>query len=156
MIFNRTYRLSTALSAEAIKNRLVGSHLQVHHMDFEVLEKENMLRIIPHAEEENGVKTLPITHVEFNGAGDRTRVIISSKPRRIDIGGPYLIVIFCLFAIAGGTILYFVNKNESIWPSLAMMLAGLFVFVIFWLRMETGYFDYVRKIKNHIKSRIQQ
>lgn len=155
MIFNRTYRYSSALTAEAIKSRLVGSHLQVHHMDFEVLEKENMLRIIPHAEEANGVKTLPITHVEFNGAGNNTKVVISSKPRRIDIGGPYLIVIFCLFAVAGGTILYLVNENESIWQPLAMMITGLFVFIVFWLRMETGYFDYVRKIRNHIKSTIK-
>lgn len=155
MIFNRTYRYSSPLTAEAIKSRLVGSHLQVHHMDFEVLEKENMLRIIPHAEEANGVKTLPITHVEFNGAGNNTKVVISSKPRRIDIGGPYLIVIFCLFAVAGGTILYLVNENESIWQPLAMMITGLFVFIVFWLRMETGYFDYVRKIRNHIKSTIK-
>lgn len=155
MIFNRTYRYSSALTAEAIKSRLVGSHLQVHHMDFEVLEKENMLRIIPHAEEANGVKTLPITHVEFNGTGNNTKVVISSKPRRIDIGGPYLIVIFCLFAITGGSILYFVNENESIWPPLSMMIAGLFVFIVFWLRMETGYFDYVRKIRNHVKSTIK-
>ena len=80
MIFNRKYRYSSALPAEDIKSRLVGSHLQVHHLDFEVLEKENMLRIIPHAEEVNSVKTLPITHVEFGSGNKGTQVVISAKP----------------------------------------------------------------------------
>lgn len=155
MIFNRKYRYSSALPAEDIKSRLVGSHLQVHHLDFEVLEKENMLRIIPHAEEINSVKTLPITHVEFGRGNKGTQVVISAKPRRIDAGGPYLIVTFCLFAIIGACVLYFVNENESIWPPLSMLIAGVGVFVIFWLRMETGYFDYVRKIRNHIKAKIK-
>jgi hypothetical protein len=152
MIFNRTYRYNTPLSMEDIKQRLLGQHIQVHHMDFEITEKEKMLKIIPHAEEANGIKTLPITHVEMQGMGaSGTKVIVSSKPRRIDVGGPYLIVIFCLFCILGASGFYIINPRESYWPSLAMIAVGVIIFIIFWLRMEAGYFDYTRKIRDFVK-----
>lgn len=152
MIFNRTYRYNTPLSMEDIKKRLLGQHIQVHHMDFEITEKEKMLKIIPHAEEANGIKTLPITHIEMQGMGTSgTKVIVSSKPRRIDVGGPYLIVIFCLFCILGASGFYIINPRESYWPSLAMVAVGVIIFIIFWLRMEAGYFDYTRKIRDFVK-----
>ncbi len=110
MIFKRTYRYNSPLQAEDIRQRLIGKHIQVHHLDFEILEREKMLKIIPHAEDTNAVKTLPITHVEMQGAGSSgTKITLTSKPRRIDIGGPYLIVIFCLFCIVGASVLYLMN-----------------------------------------------
>lgn len=152
MIFNRTYRYNTQLSMEDIKQRLLGQHIQVHHLDFEITEKEKMLKIIPHAEDAVGIKTLPITHVEMQGLGSAgTKVIVSSKPRRIDVGGPYLIVIFCLFCILGASGFYIINPNESYWPSLAMAGVGVIMFIVFWLRMEAGYFDYTRKIRDFVK-----
>src|ERR1044071_5871088 len=90
MIFSRTYRYNSSMPAEAIKGRLIGKHVKVHNMDFEVSEKDRMLRIIPHAEQETNIKTLPITHVELKGKGDKTQVVINSKMRKIDSGGPML------------------------------------------------------------------
>jgi len=156
MIFNRTYRYNTPLSMEDIKLRLLGKHIQVHHLDFEVTEKEKMLRIIPHAEDANGIKTLPITHVEMQGMGNSgTRVTLTSKPRKIDVGGPYLVVIFCLFCILGASGFYLINPSESYWPSLSMIGVGVIIFVIFWARMETGYFDYTRKIRDFVKHNVK-
>jgi hypothetical protein len=156
MIFNRTYRYSTPLSKEDIKQRLLGKHLQVHQLDFEVLEKEEMLKIIPHAEEVSSIKTLPITHVEMQAnSASGTKIIVTSKPRKIDVGGPYLIVIFCLFCIIGASGFYLMNPAESFLPSLVMLSAGLLIFIIFWLRMEAGYFDYTRKIRDFIKQNIK-
>lgn len=153
MIFKRTYRYNTALSVEDIKKRLLGKHIQVHHLDFEILEKEHMLKIIPHAEEVSSIKTLPITHVEFHGLGNSgTKVTLTSKPRKIDVGGPYLIVIFCLFCIIGASAFYIMNPTESFLPSLAMIGVGVLIFIIFWLRMESGYFDYTRKIRDFVKT----
>lgn len=156
MIFNRTYRYNTPLSAEDIKQRLIGKHIQVHHLDFEITEKEAMLRIIPHAEETNAIKTLPITHVEMRASGTTgTRLILTSKPRRIDVGGPYLIVIFCLFCVLGASGFYLINPRESYWPPLTMVGVGLLIFIIFWARMETGYFDYTRKIRDYVKHNVK-
>jgi len=155
MIFQRTYRYNTPLSIDDIKQRLLGKHIQVHHLDFEILEKEQMLKIIPHAEDDNSIKTLPITHVEMQGKGSGTRVIVTSKPRRIDAGGPYLIVIFCLFCILGASVFYLLNPSESYWPPLAMIGVGLLIFIIFWIRMEAGYFDYTRKIRDFVKHHVK-
>lgn len=156
MIFKRTYRYNSPLQAEDIRQRLIGKHIQVHHLDFEILEREKMLKIIPHAEDTNAVKTLPITHVEMQGAGTAgTKITLTSKPRRIDIGGPYLIVIFCLFCIVGASILYLMNPEESQWPSITMIGVGLLIFIVFWLRMEAGYFDYTRKIRDYVKHSVK-
>ncbi len=152
MVFSRTYRYLSSLSAEDIRRRLTGQHMKVHDLDFEVMEKGQTLRIIPHAEEVESVKTLPITHVDFKGRGDKTQVVITSKMRRIDAGGPMLVVIFCVFLIAAGVIAFTVGADESTSMYAYVLLGiGVLIFAIFWMRMETGYFDYVRKIRNHIK-----
>ena len=156
MIFKRTYRYNSPLQAEDIRQRLIGKHIQVHHLDFEILEREKMLKIIPHAEDTNAVKTLPITHVEMQGTGSSgTKITLTSKPRRIDIGGPYLIVIFCLFCVIGASVLYLMNPLESQWPSISMIAIGLVIFIVFWVRMEAGYFDYTRKIRDFVKHSVK-
>jgi hypothetical protein len=156
MIFQRTYRYNTPLSIEDIKQRLLGKHIQVHHLDFEILEKEQMLKIIPHAEDVSAIKTLPITHVEMQGRGTSgTKITVTSKPRKIDVGGPYLILIFCLFCVIGASILYIMNPTDSYLPPLSMVAVGILIFIIFWLRMEAGYFDYTRKIRDYIKQHVK-
>ncbi len=153
MVFSRTYRYVSNLSAEDIRRRLTGQHMKVHNLDFEVTEKGQMLRIIPHAEEVESVKTLPITHVDFKDRGNQTQVVISSKMRRIDKGGPMLVVTFCLFLLIAGIVAYSVGSDDASYAMYAYVLVGIgvLIFAIFWMRMETGYFDYVRKIRNHIK-----
>lgn len=150
MIFKRTYSYLSSMPIEEIKNKLVGKHIEAHHLDFEVSEKNGMLRIIPHAEHEAGVKTLPITHVDFSGKGGKTGVKISSKMRRIDLGGPYLICIFCFFLLLAGALFYFFGTAEKFY-AYVLGGAGAVIFLIFWFKMEAGYFDYVRKIRDYIK-----
>jgi len=135
-----------------IKGRLVGKHVKVHNMDFEVSEKDRVLRIIPHAEEENEIKTLPITHVELTGKGDKTQVVISAKMRKIDSGGPMLILIFCLFLLIGSGATFYFGKNEYLTYTYTLGTIGVLILLVFWLRMERGYFDYVRKIRDYIKN----
>lgn len=152
MIFKRTSRLKTTLSLDEVKDRLSRKQFKVHDMDFEIAEKERMLKVIPHAEHIQSIKTLPITHVDVQGNGATgSRIVLTSKPRRIDVGGPYLIVIFCLFCIVGASIFYFINPDESFMPPLTMAGVGILIFIVFWIRMESGYFDYVRKIREYIK-----
>lgn len=153
MILNRTYRYNTSLSMEEIRKRLLGKHLTVHKLNFEITERDDKLKVIPQAEDDDTILTLPITHVEMQGKGSGgTRVTLISKPRKIDAGGPYLIMIFCLFCVLGASLFYLFNgSSESYLPPLTMFCIGLVIFMIFWFRMETGYFDYTRKIKKFIK-----
>lgn len=149
MFFSRTYRYQSKMQIEDIKNRLLGKHVKVHNMDFEVSENDRLIRVLPHAEQVTSIKTLPITHVELKGHGDKTQVVINSKMRKIDSGGPMLIVIFCMFMLAAAVVLFYVNED----PTFAYIFGGISIgiFAIFWFRMEAGYFDYVRKIRDYVK-----
>lgn len=154
MIFSRTYRYHSSLPAEDLKGRLVGKHVTVHNLDFEVSEKDQELRIIPHAEDDQSIKTLPITHIVFKGNGSKTQVVINSKMRKIDSGGPMLIVIFCAVMLIGAFIFFLLGKSEYTSFTYTFGGLGLLIFAIFWTRMETGYFDYVRKIRDYVKKSV--
>jgi hypothetical protein len=140
-----------------MRTKLLGQHMSLHNLDFEVQEKdERTLRIVPHAEQITEVKTLPITHVAFkegNNAG-KTQVVISAHMRRIDQGGPTLIVVFSLFMLLAGAIGHFAGSEEYASYTLPLFGLGALLFIIMWVRLETGYFDYVRKIRDHIKQQI--
>lgn len=151
MIFSRTYRYNSSLRPDDIKGRLIGKHVKVHNLDFEVYETDKVIRIIPHAEQETDIKTLPITHIELNNSGDKTQIRINSKMRKIDSGGPMLIVIFCAFLLIAASISFVVGKDMAIYTYLFGGI-GVAIFLIFWMRMERGYFDYVRKIRDYVKS----
>ena len=152
MLFSRHFRYHTSMPVEEIKKRLVGTHVKVHKLDFEIYEKEHMIKIIPHAEQETNMKTLPITHVEFSGKGDKTQVHISSKMRKIDKGGPLILLTFCFFMLAAALVMLFSLREEGFEVyAFPMLGVSLLVFIIFWARLESGYFDYIRKIRDYVK-----
>lgn len=150
MLFARSYRLSTNSSVDAIKAALLGNMFKVHNLDFEIYESDKCIKIIPHAETEKDLKTLPITHVDLEGRGDTTNLKVSYKIRKIDQGGPYLLVTFCVFLLAGAVAFYLNNE-----PTLSYLMLGIAVviFGIFWVKMQSGYFDYATKIKNYLKEK---
>jgi hypothetical protein len=139
------------MNAEDIKNKLIGKHVKVHNLDFEVFEKDRIIRVIPHAEQVTDIKTLPITHIELDNNGGQTNITISSKMRQIDSGGPILVVIFCFFLLIAGAISFVAGKGMLTYAYL-FGGAGVAIFLIFWIRMERGYFDYVRKVRDYIKT----
>ena len=152
MLFSRHSRFQTSMPVEDIKQRLIGKHVRVHNLDFEIYEKEHMIKIIPHAEQEMGIRTLPITHIEFNGKGAKTEVRISSKMRKIDKGGPMILLTFCLFMMIAALIMLLSIKEEGFEIyAFPMLGVSLLVFIIFWIRLESGYFDYIRKIREFVK-----
>jgi hypothetical protein len=152
MLFSRHFKYHSNLPEEEIKKRLVGKHVKVHNLDFEIYEKDRMIKIIPHAEQETAIKTLPITHVEFAGDGNRTKVHISSKMRKIDKGGPLILLTFCIFMLAASLIMLLSLRDQGFEVyAFPMGAVGLLVLIIFWIRLESGYFDYVRKIRNYVK-----
>lgn len=152
MLFKKTSRFRSQVTIEELKQRLMGQHVKIHNMDFEISERERVLKIIPHAENTENVKSLPITRVEFDGAGTgSTNIKVSSKMRRIDEGGPTLIVMFCLFlAIAAGGMLI-AGQPDMHTPSYIMLSIAGIIFLIFWMRMQSGYFDYVRKVHRFVE-----
>jgi hypothetical protein len=156
MIFSRTYRYVSSISEEDIKGRLLGKHMKVHDLDFEVSEKGKMLKIIPHAEQVTDIKTLPITHVEFKGKGGKTHIVLNSKMRKIDSGGPMLIMVFVSFMVIAALLLMFFGGNQYNTYTYTLGIIGLVIFAIFWTRMERGYFDYVRKIRDFVKKQAVQ
>lgn len=153
MIFTRSYRYETSMSEEEIRKCLLGGHIPLHQMDFEVSEKDKVLRIIPHAEQDNAVKTLPITHVHLKQAGAKTSVLIKSKIRKIDKGGPMLIVFFCAFIFLAAVVMLALGNQEAKNYMYSFFAISIVIFLLFWVRMERGYFDYVRKIRDYVKQK---
>jgi hypothetical protein len=153
MFFKRTHRYLSSLPKDVFKKQLNGNHVKIHDLDFEVLEKGHALSIIPHAERVDSIKTLPITHVDIKAEGNKTKVVITSKMRKIDSGGPQLVLIFCAFMFAASFILFYVGGEKMI--TYTLLGISSLTFIIFYVRMQMGYFDYVRKINTYIKSKLE-
>ena len=45
-MFTRTLKFQAAIPKEELKHKLVGNHVKIHNMDFEVYEKDQSLRIV--------------------------------------------------------------------------------------------------------------
>jgi hypothetical protein len=150
-LFTRRHTFYFSLPKEELKRRLVGEHVRIHNLDFEVLETERKLSIIPHAEQVETIKTLPITSVVFKEDGNRTKVVVTSKMRQLDSGGPFLILLFSSFMIITGLVLLKMNVEQAV----AFTLLGIsaFILTLFTIRLQTGYFDYVHKVRHYVKSK---
>lgn len=151
MFFTRTHEFSLPISKEEFKNRLLGKHVKIHNLDFEVIELDYRLNIIPHTEQVTDIKTLPITELDFKDDSGKTRVVIKSKMRKLDAGGPQLILIFCAFMFIASIVLFLTAGEPKI--TLTFLAVCVLMFTIFWVRMERGYFDYVRKIRTYVKTK---
>lgn len=155
MFFNRSYRLVSSQSADDIRQKLLGRHTSVHGLDFEVVDTDHGVRIVPHAEELESVKTLPVTRVNLRTRKDqKTDVLLYSHMRRVDQGGPLLVLIFAVFMIIAGTVGYLRGQEEYGLYTLPLIGIGLLVFIIMWVRLETGYFDYIRKVRDFVKGQV--
>ena len=152
MFFTKTHKYTTKFTKEDLRERLVGKHLTIHGLDFEVQDKEAYLKIIPHAEEVQEIKTLPETFVDFGNVNGLTQVRIKCKMRKYDSGGPFILLLFCFFMIICSVVMIFTSLDRSL--TYTLLGIGVGVLAIFWVRLEMGYFDYVRKIfaflKNHL------
>lgn len=154
MIFRRYYTMQSKQNAESLKASLLGKHLKIHQTDFEIFDLNGVVKIIPHAESDEAVHTLPITELKLIPNASTTTIKMKSKPRRIDIGGIYLLMVFILFLIIASIIIY-ISLNESYHKvSYILFGSGAVIFILVWLRMEQGYFDYIRKTKKWVAEHI--
>jgi cbb3-type cytochrome oxidase subunit 3 len=155
MIFKKTYRYQSNMSKDEIKSRLLGKHVQIHKLDFEIMEDEDEILIVPHTEQVEAVKTLPMTRVELQTNNDKTNIKIKCKMRDIDSGGPYLLITFTFFMFLGGVVIYIyggMGKGEYASLSYTMLGISVSIFTIFLIRMQSGYFDYVKKVRDYVKN----
>ncbi len=148
-MFTCTHQYQFSIPKEHLKYRLAGHHVKIHDMDFELLEEDQDLSIVPHTEEGSPKLTLPFTQVELKEYGNKTQVVLTSKMRPIDSGGAIVLMLFCVFFMIASLILLFVGKD----PVLTITLGGisLVVFTMFLIRMQAGYYNYVRKINTYVK-----
>lgn len=153
-MFNRRSIFKTKLSKEAIRQKLIGRNLRIHNLEFEVYESGDTIKIIPHTENDRELRTLPITHVNLSADTNNTAIEVSSKPRKIDIGGPYILIGFCIMFVALSVVYYVVTKGKDLYIPATMLGIALVVFGIFWYKMQMGYFDYIRKINGFVKSEL--
>lgn len=151
MFFTRTHKYYLSIPKEEFKNRLIGKHVKIHDLDFEVMEDDYSITIVPHTEQVNAIKTLPITTVDIKEENSRTKVTITSEMRKVDAGGPQLIMVFCTFMFIASIVLFFTSSEIKITLTFAGISA--LIFTVFWFRMATGYFDYVSKIRAYVKSK---
>ncbi len=155
MFFRKYYTIRSNKNVTEVKKALLGGHVKIHALDFEVKESDDVVRIIPHTEEEGDkMFTLPITRLKFENSTQGTTIKMLSKPRRIDIGGPYMIMIFVLFAIAVATLLLVYGGGKYNSSAYIMYGAAVVIFLLLWLRLQQGYFDYIHKIKDWVKSKV--
>lgn len=154
MIFRRYYTLQSKKDADSLKKSLLGQHLKIHNLDFEIFDKEGNIKVIPHAEDDEHVHTLPITELKMKANGSGTTIKMKSKPRRIDIGGPYLLMCFVTFAFIAAVLLYIFGEGSYNTPAYFLCGLAALIFIALWLRMEQGYFDYIRKTKKWVQEHI--
>jgi len=155
MFFTRTHSYTFRTSKQHLQSHLTGRHVKIHNLDFEILEKDGILQIIPHAEMVQAIKTLPVTNIDLREQGDKTKAVITFRMRKFDAGGPMLIIIFCTFMLIAAGVLFMVPGADRALP---YTMAGISVFTLamFSIRLQTGYFDYIRKIRAYVKSKGDQ
>lgn len=158
MIFSKSQRFKTDLNPEQVEESLLEKHTCIRDLDFKVHKLEGIIKVIPHTERSeraDKILTIPITHVLMEPSGQGTNIKIYSKIRKSDVGGPYMILIFTVVFILGALALYYLNRQGSLTPSLVLGGIGVVLFVVFWIRMENGYFTYVRRIRKFIKDQLK-
>jgi hypothetical protein len=148
-MFTRTHQYKFPIPKEHLKYRLVGHHVKIHDKDFELLEGDKDLSMVSIAEDDGSSYPVPVTQLELKEDGNKTQVVITSKMREIDSGGPLVMMLFCVFFFIASLILLFIGKEPVV--TITLCSISLLVLVAFFIRLQMGYFDYVRKIRTYIK-----
>ena len=149
-MFTRTHEYKFQIPKEHLKYRLVGHHVKIHDKDFELLEADQDLSMVLLAEDDRSSNSIPVTQLELKEYGNKTHVVITSKMREIDSGAPLVIMLFCTFFFIASLLLFLVGKEPVV--TITLCCISLLVIVTFFIRLQMGYFDYVRKIRMYIKA----
>jgi hypothetical protein len=110
--------------------------------------------VIPHTENDERSRIVPISHVLVNPKGADTELELKTKPRRIDLGGLYLVVGSIILVIMIAIYLRITYPEQSIWVSISVLVAALIAFLIFRLRLQSSYYGYIGNLRSFIKNQI--
>ncbi len=149
MLFTRTHQYNFSIPKELLQYKLIGNHIKIYDLDFQVLEEDDLLTVIPYTAESTGTRSFPITELQLEDEGNNTKVVITSRIRKVDSGLPLLLFILCgLLLVASFIFLYIGHELEV---SVTMCAFTLVILLLLFVRLQKDYFGYVRKIHGHIK-----
>lgn len=151
MFFNTSSRITSKQNPGQVKSALVGKHFQIKELDFEFKESEGIIKVIPHTENDERSRIVPITHVHLSNGGNGTEIRLSSKPRRIDLGGLYLAVGSIVLLLLIGVYLRMTYPEQSVWVSIGIVAAAVLAFILFRIRLQSSYYGYIGGLKNFIR-----
>ncbi len=151
MFFNTSTKIESKLNADQVKSTLVGNHFQIKELDFEFKESEGIIKVIPHTENDERSRLVPITHVRLSKGGNGTELQVSSKPRRIDLGGLYLAVGAIVLLALMGIYLKLAYPEQDILVPAAIIVAALLAFILFRIKLQSSYYGYVNAIRKYIR-----
>ena len=154
MLFNTTSRLSSKMNTGQVKEALVGKHVQIKELDFEFKESEGIIKVIPHTENDERSRLVPITHITTENNGNGTHIQIRAKPRRIDLGGLYLAIGSIILLGLIGVYLRLTYPEQSPLVAIGILVLALLAFVIFRMRLQSGDYGYIGNIKSFIKKQL--
>ncbi len=156
MLFDKKYKIPLQVSPEVFKERILGQHFKVHDLDFEVydhVEDDGIIKIIPHAESvARTTNTLPITHLSIEKDDSTTGEHIEAffHIRKVDKGLPlFFILLFSGLVIAG---IIGINYEALAKTSKLLLGIGAVGLLITFLKLNRGYYDYIRKIRAWVET----
>ncbi len=149
MFFTRTHHYNFSIPKELLGYKLIGNHIKIHDLDFQVLEDDHLLTVLPHTEETAEERSFPITELQLEDEGNNTKVVITSRIRKVDSGLPLLLFILCILLLATSFIFLYIGNELEV--SVTMCAFTLVILLLLFVRLQKDYFGYVRKIHGHIK-----
>lgn len=154
MLFNSSSRISCKQNPEQVRAALVGKHLSIKELDFEFKESDGMLKVIPHTENDDKARIVPITHVEPSADGSGSRILVSSKPRKIDLGALYMVTGFIIVIAIIAVYLKVTYPEQTLKAPILVAAASLLLFIIFRIRLQSSYYGYIYSIRAFIKKEL--
>ena len=150
MLFTRTRQYNFSIPKELLRYSLIGNHIKIHDLDFRVLEDEGQfLTVLPDTEKITDTHSFPITELQLEDEGNNTKVVITSRIRKVDSGLPLLLLICCVFLLAAASVFLYIGNEELV--TIIMCVLSLVMLILLFIRLQNGYFGYVRKIHGYIK-----
>lgn len=146
-MFTKIFYHPVHMTKEMVRQRLLGKHMNIHDLDFEVMESERALRVVPHAEQIDSIMTLPVTRIDVVEKDGATQLKMVSHIRKMDAGGPILLMILMLLLASASAVLWMAREHFF-----SMIMGSIFLAILlgFLYKLQVGYYDYVRKTQLNI------
>ncbi|HRP88538.1 MAG TPA: hypothetical protein PKX92_00730 [Edaphocola sp.] len=155
MFFNCSSTINSKLSPKAVVDKLSEQKLNIKGLEFDVKPSEGLIKLIPQTENDDTSRLAPISHVSIQQDGTGSKISLKSKPRRLDLGGLYLVVgvLFLLVGIAGYLYLAYPERTTNV--PLILIGAAVLAFIIFRVRLQSSYYHYIAGIRKFVRENAQ-